>query len=755
MHRDFGLCRDTFDFEQITYKVTSETAAEVSEVPYTITENITIPQTVTDADGASYTVVGVGEDAFYYTKSSIVTLPSTVTYIGDKGFYNCALSSIELPAGLTKIGRFAFGYTKLSSIEIPEGVESLGNSAFYRCDNLMTVKLPSTLRTIEGSCFYKAPFTSINLPEGLETLENNVFMQSKLESVTLPSTLRTLGDGVFFKTQISSIELPEGLEEIGQECFYDCPIADITLPASLTTVGAGAFSGTDLTEFKVAAGSKSLTVEDGILYNADKSLLLEFPAKSTITELTLPAATLGISGEAFDRTGIQKVTVGNKFRAIDEFAFCQSKLSEINMPESLVYIGEQAFAETNLTKVVLPSKLPLIQDAVFAGCKSLSEITIPSSVKEIMNRAFLNCTSLVTVNCCGAVPPAIDDWYDDYEAPFYNLPSSAVVNVPSTSLDAYKKDSYWSSMFSASQFVGSLPGVLTPASITPTDGDNVATLESIVFKFDSDVTIVKSNPEIEVIEGRLTAGVPIGNKVDVDQWYLVKEGTDGAKLFPSDYDGYTCPINMERGKNYYITIPAGVMKDAAGSLNEAMTIYYAGDWEKPVVKIESITPATDSNIEAISTISFTFAEKVSLVSSKLSDIEVIKGELVDGEPTGTTIPVEQWWAVNGNTSGTSLGIFAGDEYDGYAMPVSLEPGADYYVVLPAGLFRLVSSYSTVSDRIILHYTNNQSGVEIIGADNLNAPKEYYTIDGRRVSEPEAGRVYIVRQGNKVTKQIIR
>ena len=34
---------DTFDFEQITYKVTSETAAEVSEVPYTITENITIP----------------------------------------------------------------------------------------------------------------------------------------------------------------------------------------------------------------------------------------------------------------------------------------------------------------------------------------------------------------------------------------------------------------------------------------------------------------------------------------------------------------------------------------------------------------------------------------------------------------------------------------------------------------------------------------------------------------------------------------
>lgn len=747
---------DTFKFSDITYKVMSATAAEVSTVPTSITQAIEIPQTVQDGDGNSYTVVGVGERAFQYTKAPTVTLPPTVTYVDYCGFYSCELSSIELPAALTTIGGYSFAYTKLTSISIPEGVEELGASAFNRCDKLMSISLPSTLRVIGGSCFYKVPFTTITLPEGLETIQRTAFLFSGLESVTLPSTIRTIGEGAFQGTALTAITIPEGVESLGDECFYDCPISEITLPASLTAVGAGAFSGTNLTEFKVAAGSKSFTVQDGILYNADKTLLVEFPAKSTITEYTLPAVTIGICGEAFDRTGIQKITVGSKFRAIDGFAFCKSKLAEINMPESLVFIGEQAFAGTNLTKVVLPSALPLIQNAAFAECKSLSEVTIPSSVKNIQIRAFYGCTSLVTINCLGAVPAELEDWYEAYEAPFYQVPSTAVVNVPSTSLDTYKNDTYWKSAFNASQFVGSLPGILTATTVTPADGASVASMDGIVFKFAGDVSVVKSTPDVKVVEGRLVAGVPVGETVAVDGWRLVKEGTDGVKLFPEDMDGYMTPFNMELGKNYYVTIPAGIIKDAAGSLNEALTIHYEGAWEKPVVKIESITPADGSSMESLTTIDFTFAEKTNLVSSKLSDIKVIKGELVDGEPSGIAVAVEQWWTKNGTTSGTSLGIFAGDEYDGYTMPISLEKDADYYVVLPAGLFRLASSYNTVSDRIILHYTNGESGaVEIVEADGADTPKEYYTIDGRRVAEPESGRLYIVRQGSKVSKVIVR
>ena len=48
-----------------------------------------------------------------------------------------------------------------------------------------------------------------------------------------------------------------------------------------------------------------------------------------------------------------------------------------------------------------------------------------------------------------------------------------------------------------------------------------------------------------------------------------------------------------------------------------------------------------------------------------------------------------------------------------------------------------------------------TGVDDIAADNADAPAEYYNLQGVRVMNPAAGQLYIVRQGNKVTKQLVR
>lgn len=47
-----------------------------------------------------------------------------------------------------------------------------------------------------------------------------------------------------------------------------------------------------------------------------------------------------------------------------------------------------------------------------------------------------------------------------------------------------------------------------------------------------------------------------------------------------------------------------------------------------------------------------------------------------------------------------------------------------------------------------------TGVESISAENTNAPAEYFNLQGVKVNNPENG-LYIVRQGNKVSKQYIR
>ncbi len=47
-----------------------------------------------------------------------------------------------------------------------------------------------------------------------------------------------------------------------------------------------------------------------------------------------------------------------------------------------------------------------------------------------------------------------------------------------------------------------------------------------------------------------------------------------------------------------------------------------------------------------------------------------------------------------------------------------------------------------------------AGVDNVAVDNANAPVEYFNLQGIRVAQPENG-ISIVKQGNKVTKQVIR
>lgn len=740
----YAAVGDTVVLDGITYTATSATEAEVSDADNTV-KTAVIPETV-EIGGDNLTVTAIGEEAFYYSKITSVELPNSVTEIKKMGFYNCPLAQIKWSTELKNIGRYAFGYTKLGPIALPEGLEFIDDSAFNRCDNMTSVEFPSTLKEIGPSCFYKVPLTEVVLPAGLEVLGDKAFLNcANLAKVTLNQGLLSIGTGTFYGTVLTSIDIPASVKTIGDEAFYNVPLSQITIGPNIESIGAGAFSGTNLTTFNVDPANKNFTVLDDVLYNADKTLLVVFPAKCTKTELTLPAECIGICGEAFDRTGIQKVTVGNKFRAIDGFAFCQSKLSEINMPESLVFIGEQAFAGTNLTNVVLPKALPMIQEAVFAECKALSSVTIPASVTYVGIRAFWNCSSLISVNCEGMTPPELEDWYEAYESPFYQIPSSAVCNIPVGAAAAYKA-SAWKSEFS--NFNESLAAHVLPTAYDPAEDSKIGSFDGITMEFASDMTIVNNSPAVKVIEGQLVAGVPIGTTISVDEWRLVADSKTELRLWPADYDGFTAPFNMEMGKEYFVIIPEGICKDAAGALNEAITIRYQGSYEAPKVEITSISPADGDIIDQIGTLSFTFAEKVNLQNSKLSDIKVMKGSV-----DGTEIPVEKWWAVNGTTSGTSISIFAGDEYDGYSMPVALEDGVDYYVIIPAALFRLAASYNAANEQIVLHYNNGKSGIDNIEAET-DAPVEFYNLQGVRVENPSAG-LYIRRQGNKATKVYVK
>lgn len=76
----------------------------------------------------------------------------------------------------------------------------------------------------------------------------------------------------------------------------------------------------------------------------------------------------------------------------------------------------------------------------------------------------------------------------------------------------------------------------------------------------------------------------------------------------------------------------------------------------------------------------------------------------------------------------------------------------------SGTINIDIMVSTGGNTIPVNFTNSTgspAGIAEIGTADLNAPAEYYTPAGIRVANPAAGHVYIVRQGSKVSKMLVK
>ena len=139
---------------RVLYHCFDETmTAEVRQSPYHDTNEMdVVVQETVEADGKTYTVTSIGDQAFTYTLNSL-SLPNTIRRIGKQAFYKYNLTSVVLPAQLETIGEEAFYGAQLESLAIPEGVKEIGKAAFSNCISLQEVKLPSTLERIGDYAF--------------------------------------------------------------------------------------------------------------------------------------------------------------------------------------------------------------------------------------------------------------------------------------------------------------------------------------------------------------------------------------------------------------------------------------------------------------------------------------------------------------------------------------------------------------------------------------------------------------------------
>ena len=106
---------------------------EVVNSSYTAPENVEIPSTV-EYNGKTFTVVKIGENAFYYARHITVLIPNTVIIIGNYAFKDSNLRYITIPNSVTSIGGSAFkDCSSLTSVTLSNSLQSIGGSAFYGC----------------------------------------------------------------------------------------------------------------------------------------------------------------------------------------------------------------------------------------------------------------------------------------------------------------------------------------------------------------------------------------------------------------------------------------------------------------------------------------------------------------------------------------------------------------------------------------------------------------------------------------------
>ncbi len=364
---------------------------------------VTIPDSVTI----------IGEEAFYFCDSlTNVTFGNSVTTIGDWAFgYCCSLTEVTIGDSVTTIGDWAFGYCcSLTEVIIGDSVTTIGDRAFYECDSLTEVTIPDSVTTIGYAAFSDCDsLTEVTIGDSVTTIGDYAFSDcDSLKSITIGNSVTTIGNSVttignsaFFSCDsLTEVVIGDSVTTIGDDAFYWCDsLTKVTIPDSVTTIGDSAFCYCDsLTTIAVDENNRYFSNDEyGVLFNKDKTTLIQYPIGNQRTAYAIPDSVTTIGDLAFsDCDSLTKVTIGDSVKTIGDFAFrwCDS-LTEVTIPDSVTTIGSGAFYHCDsLTEVTIGNSVTSIGGSAFSSCNSLTSVTIGNSVTTIGDEAFRYCYSL-------------------------------------------------------------------------------------------------------------------------------------------------------------------------------------------------------------------------------------------------------------------------------------------------------------------------------------------------------------------------
>jgi len=274
-----------------------------------------------------------------------------------------------------------------------------GHNAYQYCTNCK--------KTNPQSVFYNALGHDFGEGNVCTRCSLRVDTQSKYFKFNLldDGTYEVRANPAYKDSMPECVVIPESLLDvpvtaIADSAFVECSsIAQLVIPGSITNIGYCPFVYcTNLARIDVDSDNVAYKSVDGVLYNANGSTLIAYPAQKVVDDFVVPAEVTRIEDCAFFASNQASVTIGTGVSHIGYSAFYASKIESIVIPDLVEAIDDCAFYNCDaLTHVEFGSSVTSIGYAAFFDCDALQSIEIPSSVSFIGNNAFHECNSLAWI----------------------------------------------------------------------------------------------------------------------------------------------------------------------------------------------------------------------------------------------------------------------------------------------------------------------------------------------------------------------
>lgn len=341
-------------------------------------------------------IVAINYNSGFINYNGKIILLNNINNIGDGAFYSCSkLKGVIIPESVSVLGNQVFyKCSKLISIELPDTITKLGVHLFNGCESLESVRLPSSLTSFPASIFRGTNLTSYTIPDKIETVDSDTFTDCKnLKIVYLNNNLTTIGNSMFYGcVNLNTLVIGRNVSAIQGIAFAMCG---------------------NLKNIIIDENNVNFTVENGAIFNTDKSILVRYPSAISYN---IPETVSEISSQCFQYSRV---------------------LTNIVIPNTVTIIGMSAFSNcNNLKTITMSENITTIAQNTFFGCSSLTSIEIPSSVTSIGDYAFYGCSSLTTMTILATTPPTLSNT---------NAISTATkkIYVPAESVEAYKTATNW------------------------------------------------------------------------------------------------------------------------------------------------------------------------------------------------------------------------------------------------------------------------------------------------------------------------